>query len=313
MKILVYGAGVLGCNLAHALFIAGKDVTLLARGDWYKEIKQSGLTIQHKFFTNKKTNDKIPVIQKLQSDDIFDIIFVVMQAIQLDSVLQILRENNSKQIVFVGNNFEAKKYQEKLPEKEVFFGFFSAAGQKKDNTLESFYLNEITMGRTDGNSCSDDWILSIFAETRIKVTLENKMDDWLKSHVAFIMPFVALAYQSGCDYRNIRHNNDLLNRCIDAVKENYDALRSLGYEILPESDYKMVSLRRMIAFLFLKLCCYTILGDLCVCDHARNGKREMIDLNEKLKAEKRRSKQNTPVADQLDCYIPEIYEEEAGI
>lgn len=32
MKILVFGAGVLGCNLARNLFRAGKDVTLLARG-----------------------------------------------------------------------------------------------------------------------------------------------------------------------------------------------------------------------------------------------------------------------------------------
>ena len=32
MKILVFGAGVLGCNLVNDLFRAGKDVTLLARG-----------------------------------------------------------------------------------------------------------------------------------------------------------------------------------------------------------------------------------------------------------------------------------------
>lgn len=31
MKILVFGAGVLGCNLARNFFRAGKDVTLLAR------------------------------------------------------------------------------------------------------------------------------------------------------------------------------------------------------------------------------------------------------------------------------------------
>ena len=34
MKILVFGAGVLGCNLAGNLFRAGKDTTLLARGNW---------------------------------------------------------------------------------------------------------------------------------------------------------------------------------------------------------------------------------------------------------------------------------------
>ena len=40
MKILVFGAGVLGCNLARNLFRAGKDVTLLARGKWAEEIRQ---------------------------------------------------------------------------------------------------------------------------------------------------------------------------------------------------------------------------------------------------------------------------------
>ena len=49
MKILVYGAGVLGCNLARNLFRAGKDVTLLARGNWAAEIKQNGLRIKDKF------------------------------------------------------------------------------------------------------------------------------------------------------------------------------------------------------------------------------------------------------------------------
>ena len=43
MKFLVFGAGVLGCNIARNLFRAGKDVTLLARGNWAKEIKKNGI------------------------------------------------------------------------------------------------------------------------------------------------------------------------------------------------------------------------------------------------------------------------------
>ena len=46
MKILVYGAGVLGCNLARNLFHARKDVTLLARGNWAEEIRKNGLRIK---------------------------------------------------------------------------------------------------------------------------------------------------------------------------------------------------------------------------------------------------------------------------
>ena len=40
MRILVYGAGVLGCNLARNLFHVGTDVTLHARGDWAGQIQQ---------------------------------------------------------------------------------------------------------------------------------------------------------------------------------------------------------------------------------------------------------------------------------
>ncbi len=49
MKILVYGAGVLGCNLARNLFRAKKDVTLLARGKWAEGIQKNGLRIKDKF------------------------------------------------------------------------------------------------------------------------------------------------------------------------------------------------------------------------------------------------------------------------
>lgn len=48
MRILVYGAGVLGCELAHALIQNKKNVvTLLARGEWKEMIDQKGLTIRH--------------------------------------------------------------------------------------------------------------------------------------------------------------------------------------------------------------------------------------------------------------------------
>ena len=47
MRILVYGAGVLGCELAHVLMQNKKNVvTLLARGEWKEMIDQKGLVIR---------------------------------------------------------------------------------------------------------------------------------------------------------------------------------------------------------------------------------------------------------------------------
>ena len=41
MRILVYGAGVLGGNLACNLYRAKQDVTLLARGSWAQMIQKT--------------------------------------------------------------------------------------------------------------------------------------------------------------------------------------------------------------------------------------------------------------------------------
>ncbi len=108
MKILVYGAGVLGCNLARNLLRAGKDVTLLARGNWAAEIKQNGLRIKDKFSLRTSVS-RIPVVTELAPDAMYDVIFVVLRYTQLDSVLDTLRANRTKNIVFVGNNVQARR------------------------------------------------------------------------------------------------------------------------------------------------------------------------------------------------------------
>ena len=115
MKILVYGAGVLGCNLARNLLRAGKDVTLLARGNWAAEIKQNGLRIKDKFSLRTSVS-RIPVVTELAPDAMYDVIFVVLRYTQLDSVLDTLRANRTKNIVFVGNNVQARALAAALPE-----------------------------------------------------------------------------------------------------------------------------------------------------------------------------------------------------
>ena len=82
MKILVYGAGVIGCELAHVLKMGKNGVTLLARGDWKDTLEKHGLVIRH-YLQMKTTTDKIKVTGCLSPDDKYDIIFVVMQADQI--------------------------------------------------------------------------------------------------------------------------------------------------------------------------------------------------------------------------------------
>ena len=86
MKILVFGAGVLGCNLARNFFRAGKDVTLLARGAWGESIQKNGLRIKDKF-SPRMSVSRIPVVTELKAEDKYDVIFVVLRYTQLDAIL----------------------------------------------------------------------------------------------------------------------------------------------------------------------------------------------------------------------------------
>ena len=47
MKVLVFGVGVIGGQLAHALSLSGNDVTVVARGAWAETLRQNGLCIRH--------------------------------------------------------------------------------------------------------------------------------------------------------------------------------------------------------------------------------------------------------------------------
>ena len=112
MRILVYGAGVLGCELTHVLLQNKKNVvTLLARGEWKEMIDQKGLVIRH-WAQRRTTTERVKTIDALAPDDFYDLVFVVVQAGQLPDVLPVLKANRSQYFVFVGNDPQAKQVLE---------------------------------------------------------------------------------------------------------------------------------------------------------------------------------------------------------
>lgn len=146
MKILVFGAGVLGCNLARNFFRAGKDVTLLARGAWGESIPKNGLRIKDKF-SPRMSVSRIPVTAELKAEDKYDVIFVVLRYTQLDAILDTLRTNPTKNIVFVGNDMRASALSASLPEKNVMFAFASSAGHR-----EREYVASVDLKKLKGNT-----------------------------------------------------------------------------------------------------------------------------------------------------------------
>lgn len=251
MKVLIVGAGVLGSNLAHSLK-KGNDVTILARNKTFENLKNNGLIIKHKL--GKKTVDYFNVIDKLDENDIYDVIFIVSRFSSLDSIVSIIENNKSKNIVFVGNNMSVEKYMN-IKDKNVLFAFFMAAGKKYDGYINSICLNKITIGRIDGKDTSNEFIKSIFKGTKIKVTIENKMNDYLKSHACAVLPLVFASYKVNGKLKLLKKDKEYSLLIMDAIIEGYDVLKKLGYEILPKGEYMMtVLIKRIYVHLFIDLC-----------------------------------------------------------
>lgn len=273
MRILIYGAGVLGSNLAHDFYKAGKDVTLLARNQWYETIKNNGLMIRHKLRFHTSC-DKIKVIDHLDKDDFYDAIFVVMQNTQIDNVVPVLTDNVSKTIIFTGNNTDPRTLSERMADKHVLFAFYTAAGQRKDGMVESISLRKITIGRLDNSSEDNAFIQKVFSNTKVKVDIDNQMDDWLKSHLAFVLPVIIACYYTSLNLRNVKNDKAYIHEIVKAVKDCYDILTKLGYQV-PKEDYDFVTSKGRYCYWFFKLCCSTSVGDIVAADHARNAPGEM--------------------------------------
>ncbi|MDO4845146.1 MAG: 2-dehydropantoate 2-reductase N-terminal domain-containing protein [Oscillospiraceae bacterium] len=284
MRILVYGAGVIGANLAADLFASGKDVTLLARGEWADTIEKNGLIIDPVFFPGRKKY-RIPVIRELRERDFYDAIFLVLRYTQLDSVFPVLTANVSTNLVLIGNNLSTEKSAVKLAGKNVLFGFSMAAGHRERDRVVSVSLHRITVGQLKGNPSNEKLIRQIFSGTNMKVKYEPDMGDYLLCHAAFVIPVGFACYSCDGNLKRIKKNRAYLNQIIDANIEGYAAIEGAGHKILPASDrdYRSRKYRRL-CYRVYKLMCATVIGKICASDHALNAVEEMSALNETLKA-----------------------------
>ena len=103
-RILVIGVGVNGSVCAAALHNAGIDVTVLARGKRYEEVRDEGIIIENPFKNNKRSVTKVQVINSLDPNNLYEYVLVVVRKNQIADLLPVLARNRSPNIVFMTNN-----------------------------------------------------------------------------------------------------------------------------------------------------------------------------------------------------------------
>lgn len=132
LKYLIIGAGGTGGALGGYMAKAGKDVSLIARGDHLKAIQKNGLRVI-------RVNDEFTVPVKAYSEDEYqdhpDVIFVCVKGYSIDSIIPFIKKVAQRDTVVIPilNIYSTGSYmQKKLPDLLVTDGCIYVASQKKE-------------------------------------------------------------------------------------------------------------------------------------------------------------------------------------
>ena len=134
MKYLVIGAGGTGGSIGAYMTEAGKDVTLIARGEHLKKMQEQGLKME----TTKKGNYTVHPVKAADMenyDEHPDIIFVCVKGYSLEETIPFIRrvaKENTVVIPILNIYGTGGRMQEKLPELLVTDGCIYIAAEIKE-------------------------------------------------------------------------------------------------------------------------------------------------------------------------------------
>lgn len=103
MRVLIYGAGVIGSLYAALFAESGAETAVFARGRRLESLRKNGLRYEK---SGAVRTANVRVLDTLHKDDIYDFIFLTVRENQLHEALTQLRENQSPCIVTMVNSLE---------------------------------------------------------------------------------------------------------------------------------------------------------------------------------------------------------------
>jgi len=230
------------------LYTAGFDVTVLARGKRYEEIRDGGIVIEDPF-KNTRSHTKVPVINRLAPEDSYDYILVVIRKNQVPDLLPVLALNRSPNVVFMVNNPSGPdEFTRALGKERVMLGFVFGAGKRDGSVIRAISGVRVPglatpFGEIDGRiTPRSTRLVGILCQAGLKSETSTDISDYLATHAALVAPFAHLLIKHGCDTHALARSAADLRLLVDALRETLDVLRATGFKIIPSS----VSMVRII-------------------------------------------------------------------
>jgi 2-dehydropantoate 2-reductase len=227
MKVLIYGAGIIGQVYGGRLAQAGHEVSLLARAAAARSLTERGIRLR----TGGETAQYFPaVVTGIPRDEAFDVIFVCVRQDQLTSVLPELAGAVGGLRVFLLNHCTGLgEIRDLIGPDRVLFGFPGVGGRRmSDGTVE---YAEIRQQHTTLEP--DGMVAGMLRRAGFAVDVCNDMDGWLKTHAVFITAIGAAILAAGGDSAKLAADRARVNDMVTAVAEGFGALTRRGITVGP--------------------------------------------------------------------------------
>ncbi|MFC9774155.1 ketopantoate reductase family protein [Paenibacillus chitinolyticus] len=285
-RILIFGAGVIGSMYAIKLIEAGFDVSLFARSNRFKSLRENGLQYKEK---GTVKSIQVNVIDTLENDDVYDFIFVTVRYDRSESALLALKDNQSKNIVTMTNNSIGFSSWLDIVGDRLLPAFPGFGGQIKDGVLHARFLPKIIVATAFGeiNGVVTERIenlAKLFKTAKLPYVVKKDMQAYLITHSVSDIAMMGVLYAENkiIDKKTAR-TRKTARKITVTLKAYLRAIQKAGVSIDPPMLKMVLKVPNLFLDLFFMTWLRTkMVRDMMLPDYANHASNEIVQLSNDL-------------------------------
>jgi 2-dehydropantoate 2-reductase len=257
MKILVIGAGGVGIGLATSVASQGADVSIYARGETAKAIKENGIK-RTGLFTHYEI-ENVPVYESYDKipKNSFDYIFITSKttanediADNLNSHRDIFRDN-TKIIIFQNGFGNDEPYLKYFTKKQVFSSRVITGFTRPERHISevTVYTEPILLGSLQKEDPKDlQEIADLITQSGINCEITNEVDKYLWAKMLYNCTLNPLGAVLDVTYGQLTENQYTLEIMNNIIDEIFEVIKASPYETLWQTsdDYKDIFYSKLV-------------------------------------------------------------------
>lgn len=281
MKLLIYGAGVIGSLYAALFGEAGYNVTVYARGRRLELLEYKGLLYLQK---GKIKRADVKIVSKLSDDDIYDFIFLSVRENQLYEALEELKTNKSTCIVTLVNSIDDYEKWENICGKGMILPAFPGAGGSiKEDILDAGLtpgvVQSTTFAEISGKITGRVKKLSkLMKKSHIPYQVAGDMHKWQLCHLAMVVPIADAYYEAEFPQMAGKERKVMVKTAM-RLKRNFHFLKSHLGKLSPNKMYLFLLIPMPILTMALSLIFWSSFGNRFMYQHSVKAPDEMKRLH----------------------------------